>query len=217
MLGAVLPPTGEGFKGHYGSRIYWPLYEEAESLGCALAIRGGSHVGLGMDSLGTDYPVEALGHQFSVMIQAFALMSSGVFDRFPTLRWGFLEGGAGWVPLFLDRIDRKFESNSIPRNLEGEWFAGPRPGEKASDYLKEHIRDGRIFVGFDVGEAGLGYAIDRAGRDAFLFASSFPRHDAATSRREVDALLGREDLRPQDKEALLAGNAERFYGQALLG
>jgi len=43
MCGAMLPSNGEGIKGHLGSRVYWPIYEEAEKLGCCLAVHGGSH------------------------------------------------------------------------------------------------------------------------------------------------------------------------------
>jgi hypothetical protein len=61
-------------------------------------------------------------------------------------------------------------------------------------------------VGFDLGEVGLGSAVERARRDPFLFASSFPRHGvtAAACRQEIDALLSRDDLGQPDKEALLA-------------
>ena len=41
MLGGMLPSNGEAIQGHFGNKIYWPLYEEAEKLGCALAV----HVG----------------------------------------------------------------------------------------------------------------------------------------------------------------------------
>jgi len=45
------------------------------------------------------------------------------------------------------------------------------PGEKASDFFKRHVREGRIFVGFDCDDDGLGFAVSKAGRDAFLFGS----------------------------------------------
>ena len=34
MVGAMLPSNGEGIKGHFGSKIYWPIYEETEKFGC---------------------------------------------------------------------------------------------------------------------------------------------------------------------------------------
>jgi predicted TIM-barrel fold metal-dependent hydrolase len=108
MAGAMLPSNGEGIKGHFGSKIYWPIYAEAERLNAPLAIHVGALHHLGMDSIGVYYPVHALGHPFGIMAQAAAMLSYGVFDRFPKLRVGFLEGGATWVPFFMDRLDRSY-------------------------------------------------------------------------------------------------------------
>ena len=70
MVGAMLPSNGEGIKGHLGSKIYWPIYEEAEKLGCPLAVHVGCLHHLGMDTIGVYYPVHALGHPFGIMAQA---------------------------------------------------------------------------------------------------------------------------------------------------
>src|SRR5262250_906214 len=35
MLGGMLPSNGEAIQGHLGTKTYWPIYEEAEKLGCA--------------------------------------------------------------------------------------------------------------------------------------------------------------------------------------
>ena len=34
ILGGMLPSNGEAIQGHFGNKIYWPLFEEAEKLGC---------------------------------------------------------------------------------------------------------------------------------------------------------------------------------------
>ncbi|HEY7166796.1 MAG TPA: amidohydrolase family protein [Candidatus Binatia bacterium] len=217
MLGAMLPSNGEGMNGHLGARQYWPIYEEAEKLGCALAIHGGCHHHLGMDSFENFFAVRALGHPFSIMVQAAAMLFHGVFERFPKLRIAFLEGGATWVPFFMDRIDRSYEGISSPSHVQvdvdGELLLGPKAGESASEYFRRQIREGRIFVGFDCDDVGLGFAIQRAGREAFLFASDFPHEaiNAERCREEIDELLERSDLDGDDKKAVLATNAQRLY------
>ena len=47
MLGGMLPSNGEAIQGHFGNKYYWPLYEEAEKLGCCLAVHVGAlhHMG----------------------------------------------------------------------------------------------------------------------------------------------------------------------------
>jgi len=99
-------------------------------------------------------------------------------------------------------------------DLHNELVGGPKEGEKASDYLRRQIREGRMYVGFDVDDAGLGFAVQKAGREAFVFGSDFPHEvfNAEKCRREIAELLSRSDLTQADKEAVLGGNARRFYG-----
>ena len=213
MRGAMLPSNGEGIKGHLGAKVYWPLYEEAEKLGCCLAVHGGCHHHFGMDSFSTYYPIHALGHPFGIMVQAASMLAHGIFDRFPKLRVAFLEGGATWVPFFMDRIDRSYNKAHFQVDLTGELLIGPKLDEKASDYFKRHIQEGRIFVGFDCDDSGLGFAVRKAGREPFLFASDFPHEifDAEVCRHELNELLSREDLTLEDKEAVVGGNAAKLY------
>ena len=217
MLGGMLPSNGEAIQGHLGNKIYWPLYEEAEKLGCALAVHVGCLSRVGMDSFSTYYPAHALGHPFSLMIQASAMLAHGVFDRFPNLRVAFLEGGATWVPFMMDRLDRSYHDGHVQLDENGNLLGGPKQGEKASEYFKKHLREGRIFVGFDCDDDGLNTAVAKGGRQSFLFGSDFPHEvfDAAKCRHEIDELSERDDLTQEDKEAVLGGNALRFYRPAL--
>ncbi len=213
MAGAMLPSNGEGIKGHFGSKIYWPIYEEAEKLNAPLAVHVGALHHLGMDSIGVYYPVHALGHPFGIMAQAAAMLSYGVFDRFPKLRVGFLEGGATWVPFFMDRLDRSYPHH-LQVDINGEFLSSSKPDVTASEYFRRHVKSGRIFVGFDCDDRGLGFAIKEAGNEAFLFATDFPHEsfDAKHCRKEIDELLQRDDITRADKEAILATNAKKFYG-----
>lgn len=212
MLGAMLPSNGEGIKGHLGSKIYWPIYEEAEKLGCSLAVHVGSLHHLGMDTIGVYYPVHALGHPISIMVQAAGMLSYGIFDRFPNLRVAFLEGGATWVPFFLDRLDRSY-GHHLQVDIKGEFLTSSQPDVSASDYFRSHVKAGRIFVGFDCDDKGLSFAVKETGREPFLFATDFPHEsfNAESCRNEIEELKSREDLTHADKEAILGGNAKRFY------
>ena len=90
---------------------------------------------------------------------------------------------------------------------------GPQEGE-GEEYLRRQIREGRVFVGFDVNDDGLGFAVQKAGREAFIFCRDFPHEvfNAQKCRKEIDKLIKRTDLNSADKEAVLGGNARRFYG-----
>src|SRR5437899_12024286 len=146
MLDRMRTPIGDAIQGLLGTEIYWPLYEEAEKLGCSLAVHVGCLHHMGLDSFSTYYPAHALGHPFSLMIQAAGMLAHGVFERFPKLRVAFLEGGATWVPFMMDRLDRSYHDGHSQLALEGNLLGGPQQGEKDSDYFKQHLLEVRVFV-----------------------------------------------------------------------
>ena len=213
MVGAMLPSNGEGMKAHLGAKMYWPIYEEAEKLRATLAVHGGAFGRLGLDSFSSYYVVHALGHPFSIMIQCAAMVGHGVFDQFPGLKVGYLEGGAAWVVFFMDRLDRSWNQAHFQTGLDGEPMLGPRPDEKGSQHFIRHAAAGRIFIGFDIDDEGLAAAIARLGPKPFLYASDFPHegHNSELCRAEIGELLRREDLTDAHKQAVLADNAEEFY------
>jgi uncharacterized protein len=91
-----------------------------------------------------------------------ALIFDGLFDRHPDLMVGVIEQGGEWVVPWLSRLDRiqKAFSKTEPalRDLE----------LKASEYVHRNIRV-TPFVGERVG-----WLIEQAGVDIFMFSSDFP-------------------------------------------
>ena len=67
-------------------------------------------------------------------------------------------------------------------------------------------------VGIEGGETDLAYAIKVAGDQAFMFSSDFPHEvNAQTIQKEIRELREREEISEGAKEAILRGNAARFY------
>jgi predicted TIM-barrel fold metal-dependent hydrolase len=169
MVGAMLPSNG--LNPHLSAKHFWPVYEEAAKLGCALAVHGGCYGDLGFDTY-------------------------TVFDEFPDLRVGFLEGGTSWIPMVLDRLERELE------------YGGLRIRRRPVDYF----RSGRMFVSCEGNEKALAYAIERVGPEPFMFASDFP-HEISLDNclEEIKEIAERHDLRDEHKDAILGANARRFY------
>lgn len=209
----MLPSNGQALGKHLGARMYWPIYAKAEQLGCVLGVHGGRHHGYGLvDTYSMYYPVHALGHPLGLIINCTGMITHGVFDRFPRLKVAFMEGGSCWLPFVMERLDRSFETHSDQSYRDGP--LGPTVEEKPSQYVKRLVREGRFFVGFDLGEEMLGYAVQRAGAGGFTYASDFPHEGFSPeyARHEIDEVLGREDLTDEAKIAVLGGNAKRLYG-----
>lgn len=91
-----------------------------------------------------------------------ALAYDGVFDRFPALRGGVIELGAGWVPDFLRRLDQGWRS----------WRKTDPVVSALSGPPSEMIRRSVRFTPFATEDAGL--IIREGGEELFLFSSDFP-------------------------------------------
>jgi predicted TIM-barrel fold metal-dependent hydrolase len=208
MRGGLLPSNG--LKGHLASKEYWPVYERADKLGCALAVHGGNHGGLGLDYMDAFAPVHALGHPMGLMICLSGMLFNGIFERYPRVRIGFLEGGVSWLFTLLERFDRSY-STQTPYNPTGELLTLPE-GLTIRDYLIGLMAEGRVAIGCEGSEPELEYACKVAGSQAFLYSSDFPHEVTPEAcREEIEELLENDDLTEADKQAILHTNSERFY------
>lgn len=214
FCGAMLPSMGH--KGHLGAKEYWPVYAEASRLGCCLAVHGGAHEGLGMDYLTPYAPINSLGHPFSLMVGMAGIVFNGIFDKYPNVRIGFMEGGVSWFQTCLERFDRGWETH-IQYDPRKE-FIQLKPGENVSHYVQRYIDEGRFFIGCEGTEPTLHQAIQTVGNKPFMFSSDFP-HEVNNDycRKEIKEIIEHKGMTDDDKHAVLRGNAERFYNLNIPG
>jgi hypothetical protein len=199
-----------GLKDHLGGKEYWPVYAEADRLGCALGVHGGAHSGMGFDQLNNYTPVGGMGHPMGLLINFSGVLFNGVLDRYPNVKWGFMEGGVAWLLVALERFDRAHETH-VQWNPRGE--LSPGPDEKVSDYIRRHVKAGRLYVGCEGDEPGLAFAAKSVGSEMFVYSSDFPHEvNNQMCKEEIAEMLECDELSAQDKENILHLNAERFYG-----
>lgn len=91
-----------------------------------------------------------------------ALALDGVFDRFPTLRGGVIELGAGWAPDFMRRLDQAWKGWRKTDPVIGGLSMPP------SDFIRRAVR----FTPFATENAG--QIIREGGEELFMFSSDFP-------------------------------------------
>jgi predicted TIM-barrel fold metal-dependent hydrolase len=119
-----------------------------------------------------------------------ALVLDGIFEQFPNLRGGCIEQGAMWVVPWLRRLDLAQDTFKKTEPALGELPL------RASDYVHRQL----WFTPFP--SEPVGWMIDQAGDDLFLFSSDYPHPEGGRDP------LGRF-------EASLAATAEsakdRFY------
>ena len=192
----MIPSTGLPL--HLGHEFYWPVYRAADELDCALGVHGGACGEIGLETFTNFTASHVLHHSMPLMTALTSFIYHGVFDNFPNARFAFLEGGCGWIGFLLDRMVRD----------ENYFDPLDQPDRKPIEYLQ----GGRILIGCEGSEDMLAYGASRIGIDAFAYASDYPHEvDLPAAINEIDEVAVRTDLSDADKQAVLAGNAERFF------
>jgi predicted TIM-barrel fold metal-dependent hydrolase len=109
-----------------------------------------------------------------------------------------MEGGCGWLPCVLDRMKRN------------EGYYQHHTGPKL--HPVEYVTSGRVLIGVEGSEETLSYLVKRVGAQVFAYASDYPHEvDFVAAKHEIQEMAERADLSHEDKQAILGGNAKRFF------
>ena len=141
------------------------------------------------------------GYTQPYQAQIVSLVYSGVFDRFPGLQVVLEEGGIGWMPSLMWRLDRAWESMREH---------APHLTRRPSETIREHFWF--TTQPFDEPEkpAYLPQLLEQLGMDdRIMFASDYPHWDFDDPRRVLPKSLGNE-LREQDHARQRARSCSDF-------
>ena len=131
-----------------------------------------------------------------VMAAFTAMLSSGLFEKFPRLKCSVLEAGGNWISAWLDRLDHKHEvmHRVVPFSL------------KPSEYFYR-----QCLISMDPDEGMTTQVVEHIGADYVTWASDYPHIDASYG---VVAELkeGIKTLAPRAQAKILGDNVDRFYG-----
>jgi predicted TIM-barrel fold metal-dependent hydrolase len=199
FVGASLLPNVKGR--HLGDAHYFPLYAEAERLNVPICV----HMFLGRygsDAAGTErvdkfFYSHLFGHPFEQMIALSVIVGEGVLDRFPKLRFVFLESGCGWVPYWLNRMDEHEEVLGVQL---------PQLGERPSQLLER----GQLYFSCEADEAELAHVVDVIGDDWIVFASDYSHFDSRFPGA-AEPIANHSKLGDATKQKILRHNARRLY------
>jgi predicted TIM-barrel fold metal-dependent hydrolase len=173
---------------------FFPVYEEAMKLDLVLGV----HVGRGSPAMAEIFDAARnsnFGHTRILPVLAFRdIVWNGIPEKFPRLRFAFLEACSQWVPYVLHEINRR--RVTFGRN--------PLNGPNL-------FRENRLYVACEVDE-DLPWVMKYTGEDNIVIGSDYGHTDASYVRDLVSRLRSREDLPTEVKEKILAKNAKRLYG-----
>jgi predicted TIM-barrel fold metal-dependent hydrolase len=126
------------------------------------------------------------------------MIGEGVFDRFPRLRVAYMEGGAGWLPYWMERLDEHVEK-----------LAPQMPELKRRP--SEIICSDQIVLSCESEESGLDRVLEAAGPASVLYASDYCHWDCHFPYSVKD-IVEAHDLTLAQKERILGLNAIDFFG-----
>ena len=183
---------------------FLPFYEALVERDLTLAI----HVGWACPALSGlfthIYPSSVNAFLMPVLLGFSAMIHSGLLDRFPTMRVGFLEAGCQWVHFMIDRMDHRFVHSG---NFLADILVDTVPKAKLAPM--EYMRQGNLYLSAEVEDALLPQVVELVGEGQVVYGSDMPHGD-----REVlssDYLKQREDLSEAVKTKILQDNGARLY------
>jgi len=201
-----IPPDVDWVKPLYDP-CYDPVWELCQDLEVPVTVHGGT----GNPDYGP-YPVSMLLYitetPFFSQRPLTQLILSGVFERFPRLRFVMTEIGCAWVPPLLARLDETIRSIR-DTGATGEIRYGDEHvlRKDASEYFHQNVWMGVSMPGpADVA------ARHEIGIDRFMWGSDYP-HDEGTHPFTREHLRSRfADVDPAEVTKMLTDNAAALYG-----
>ncbi|MBD3942094.1 amidohydrolase [Microbacterium sp. NEAU-LLC] len=186
-----------------GQRQYHPIYEAAVEAGLPIAVHPGT------EGAGTAGPPTPVGwpsrymewHNIlpiGYMAQINSLVTEGVFEMFPTLRFVAIEGGTAWLPHLMWRMDKNYKAlrDTTP------WLR-----RLPSEYILDHVllTTQPLEEPRHPGELEQIFAMIEAGR-TLMFSSDYPHWDFDNR----DVILRAID--PAMRDRIMGGTAAEVYG-----
>jgi len=113
---------------------HWhPFWKACADEGMVVCIHIGSGTRMNLQDPGAPIEVMIAGTPITLFNCATELVFSEIFSKFPALKIALSEGGIGWIPYFLERIDYVHQHHH-------RWTLHGFPnGKKPSDVFREHI------------------------------------------------------------------------------
>lgn len=190
----------------YGQPRYWDVWQAAADRGLPVAVRADAGAGVDFHVTPVGYPrhyVEYYAWQsINSSFHLASLVAAGAFERIPSLRFIFLDGGHDMLTQLAWTLDTTWPSC----RAETPWVR-----RFPSEYLVEQVRfcaspQEVPLLGNE--EVADWERITHASR-LLMFGSRYPHWSTSSP----DALL--PELEPELRHSVLAGNALELYGERL--
>ena len=204
---------GVFMRGFEGERLLsdsslFPIYEEAQRLDLPICI----HAGTGNLGYYDQFGQDVFSRFKLPSVGAFNnLIYQGVPEKFPNLRWSFVETTSQWIPYAInDLVIRTQAEREFQRKYAGHVLSQVRPKERnlAAASL---LRDNRIYVACQTSD-DFPYVVEYAGEDNLMVGTDYGHADYSNDIEAIQTLARGGKISPSLAQKILGDNPKRLYG-----
>ena len=180
---------------------HWdPLWQACVDTGTVLSIHLGSSGRLSIPAVDSPPDVMITLQPMNIQSAAADLLWSRVLKKYPDLRIALSEGGTGWIPYFLDRVDRTYK-------MHHAWTQQDFGGRLPSEVFREHFLT--CFISDPIGVEMRDYI----GVDNMCWEADYPHSDSMwpTAPEELHAVFAANDVPDDEIRKMTHENAMRWY------
>jgi len=180
---------------------YWdPLWQACVDTATVLSIHLGSSGRLSVPAVDSPPDVMISLQPMNIQSAAADLLWSRVLKNYPALRVALSEGGNGWVPYFLSRVDRTYE-------MHRAWTQQDFGDRLPSDVFREHFLT--CFISDPIGVE----LRARIGIDNICWEADYPHSDSMWPQapEELNEVFRDNNVSDGDIAKITHENAMRWY------
>jgi predicted TIM-barrel fold metal-dependent hydrolase len=180
---------------------HWdPMWRALVEEGTVMNVHLGSSGQLAVTAPDAPMDVMITLQPMNICAAAADLVWSRVFKEYRDLRVALSEGGTGWIPYFLDRLDRTYDMHHL-------WTGQDFGDELPSDVFRRHILT--CFIADPIGMA----LRDEIGIDNICWEQDYPHSDSSWPRapEELLAVAQKYGASREEIDKITHENALRWY------
>jgi len=182
----------------FHSDTWDPLWQAMCDEGVVLSIHLGSSGQLAITAPDAPIDVMITLQPMNICMAAADLLWSRVLKKFPAMRIALSEGGTGWIPYFIDRLDRTYDMHHL---WTGQDFGDQLP----SDVFREHFLT--CFIADPVG-INLRHDI---GIDNIAWECDYPHSDSSWPTAPEELARVAAEVPDDELNKISFENAARWY------
>ncbi len=190
-------PAGLGLPSLH-SEHWEPIWRACDETGTAVCVHIGSGTGMNLQDPEAAVEIMITGAPISLFGFATELVFSRFLRRYPNLKFALSEGGIGWIPYFLERIDYVYRHHH-------RWTLTDFGDKLPSDVFREHVIT--CFIDDDAGLANR----DRIGVGIITWECDYPHSDSTWPNSPEVLWRSLEGLPEADIHAITHRNAMRHF------